>query len=184
MTAASDAPSDLVRRLTEGDPAALEEAFRLYGARCNAVAYRVLRDAARAEDAVQEAFFTLWRRRSGLVVRTAGVAPWLIVVTRNAALETLRREARRAAREGRLSNEDAPGLDPSAAYLAEESATQVREALKELPAEQRQVVEAAYFKRQTLGQISAETSTPLGTVKSRARLALARLARTLEPEMI
>jgi len=185
MTASPDTESDLIRRLTAGDQTALEEAFRLYGARCNAVALRILHDAARAEDAVQEAFLTLWRRRSGLVVRTAGVAPWLVVVTRNAALEAWRRDARRSAREERAASETADlAVDTAAGVLAEEAAAQVREALKTLPPEQRQVIDASYFKHRTLAQISQETSTPLGTVKSRARLALARLARVLEPETI
>jgi RNA polymerase sigma-70 factor (ECF subfamily) len=175
---------DLIRGLCADAPSALEEAFRLYGARCKAIAFRILREDMRAEDAVQEAFLTLWRRRAGLVVRTAGIAPWLFVVTRNAALQILRGDTRRAARESATieTADFTSGADPSELVATRGTAQDVRAALQTLPPEQRGVVTSAYFGLRTLAQIAAETNTPLGTVKSRMRAALARLANVLEPE--
>ena len=178
--AAADEPG-LVARLNAGDPAALEDAFRIYGARCAAIAGRILRDTVRAEDAVQEAFLSLWRRRGGLTVRTAGIGPWLSVVTRNAALETLRRDTRRAQREIRAAEPDAP-IDPQVVAGAQFEAQRVRAAIAELPPEQRSIVESSYFGFHTLAQIAAESDTPLGTVKTRMRAALSKLARVLEPQ--
>jgi RNA polymerase sigma-70 factor, ECF subfamily len=171
----------LVTRLKAGDPEALEAAFRVYGPRCMAVAMRILRDTGRGEDAVQEAFLALWRRRDGLTVRTAGIGPWLVVVTRNAALETWRRDTRRTARENRAA-EPEPAIDPQQEAATRVEAQRVREALDQLPDEQRHVVESAYFRFQTLAQIAADSNTPLGTVKTRVRAALSRLARALEPQ--
>ena len=172
----------LVQRLTHGDPAALEDAYRDYAPRCKAVAYRVLHDNARAEDAVQEAFLALWRHRDGLVVRTGGIGPWLFTVTRNAALASLRAESRRSAREERAAEpEQIP--DPSESIAANEAAASVRAALADLPEEQRTVIAYAYFGAMTLPQISQRTGAPLGTVKRRAQLGLSKLARSLRPQL-
>ena len=174
--------SDLVRRLAAGDPVALEDAYRSYAPRCKGVAYRVLRDDARAEDAVQEAFLALWRHREGLVVRTGGIGPWIFTVTRNAALALLRSESRRTAREERVA-ENAPADDPFEAVSARGAAQEVRAALAELPDEQRTVISYAYFGALALPQIAQRTGAPLGTVKRRAQLGLSKLARALRPQL-
>ena len=178
---ASSSELDLVRRLGEDDPTALEDAYSLFAARCNAVAYRILQDHARAEDAVQEAFLSLWRHRKGLVVRTAGLAPWLVVVTRNAALATVRSESRRTARENR-TGADERAVDPAEIATSNTMATQVRTALRELPEEQQKVIELAYYRFMTMAQIAERTGSPIGTVKRRAQLALQRLARTMRTQ--
>ncbi len=165
----------LVTRLCSDDPTALEEAYQRYAARCKAVAYRILADEMRAEDAVQEAFLALWRHRAGLVVRTAGIAPWLITVTRNAALSALRARTRAVERESRLELASEPA-DPAQLVAAGAEANAVREALSSLPDEQRNVIEMAYFGLLTLSQIANRTGAPLGTVKRRAQLGLRRLA--------
>jgi RNA polymerase sigma-70 factor, ECF subfamily len=174
--------ADLVRRLAGGEPQALEEAYGTYAPRCKAVAQRVLRDALRAEDAVQEAFLALWRHRDGLVVRTGGIGPWLCTVTRNAALAVLRSESRRGAREER-ARVDEPGADPFDEVMARGAADSVRRALADLPPEQRTVLSFAYFGAMTLPQIAERTGAPLGTVKRRAQLGLSRLARALRPQL-
>ena len=173
---------ELVRRLTNGDPTALEDAYGAYAPRCKAVAYRVLRDETQAEDAVQEAFLALWRHRDGLVVRTSGIGPWLFTVTRNAALASLRAQSRRSAREERAAEMERID-DPSEMVATRETAQSVRAALAGLPDEQRAVISYAYFGSMTLSQISQRTGAPLGTVKRRAQLGLSKLARTLRPQL-
>lgn len=172
--------SDLVRRLSADEPAALEQAYELFGGRCNAVASRVLRNDEAARDAVQEAFLSLWRHRHGLVVRTGGLWPWLSVVTRNAAIGILRSEAWRARREERFE-EDRPTVatDPLELATAHGEATRLRSALRSLPPEQQSVLELAYFRFLTMAQIAERTATPVGTVKRRAQLALRQLSRLL-----
>ncbi|MBV8081634.1 MAG: sigma-70 family RNA polymerase sigma factor [Candidatus Eremiobacteraeota bacterium] len=174
--------AELVRRLAADEPSALEEAYRAYGPRCKAVAYRLLQQDASAEDAVQEAFLALWRHRNGLVVRTGGIGPWLYTVTRNAALGILRSESRRSAREERALDVE-PGPDPFDEVAADEAARGVRAALAELPAEQRTVITSAYYRAMTLAQIAQQTGAPLGTIKRRAQLGLSKLARALGPSV-
>jgi RNA polymerase sigma-70 factor, ECF subfamily len=176
--------SDLVRRLAADEPAALERTYELYGARCNAIAYRVLQNDEAARDAVQEAFLSLWRHRRGLVVRTGGLWPWLSVVTRNAAIGILRSETWRARREQRFdaNKTEPPTADPLEVAAARGDATRLRGALQALPPEQQNVVELAYFRFLTMTQIAEQTATPVGTVKRRAQLALRRLARLMSED--
>ncbi len=176
----ASAESDVIRRLADDDPAALADAYHTHAGRCRAVAYRILRDDAAAADAVQEAYLSLWRHRAGLVVRSAGIGPWLVVATRNAALNMARTAMRRSARETMASSAASGDVeDPVAMALATIDAAEVRTAVGALPEDQRTVIALSYFKGETLAQIAARTGTPLGTVKRRAQLALARLARTL-----
>ena len=173
----------LVQRLVAGDAAALEAAYRMHAPRCNAVAYRILQDFAAAQDAVQEAFLSLWRHREGLVVRSAGVGPWLIVVTRNAALASLRSSRARVAREDRTTALDAAvPSDPTHAVEQRDNAATVRRALGQLPQDVRTVIELAYFRYLTMAQIAQTTETPLSTVKDRAQSGLRRLAQVLAQE--
>ncbi len=177
-------PADLVSRLVQGDPVALEDAYREHAARCNAIAYRVLRDEDRARDAVQEAFLSLWRHRDGLVVRSAGIGPWLVVVTRNAAIQMLRRAATRTSREERAATADTDpsAPDPSDVVAAGAESQWVRSAIAALPAEQRAVIEYAYFRYMTMSQIAERTKTPLATIKRRAQIALRQLASKLREQ--
>lgn len=176
MTASADA--DLASRLAADDQSALDEAYRVYSARCKAVAMRALCDDALAQDAVQEAFLSLWHHRAGLVVRAAGIGPWLVVVTRNAALNIARTGRRRASREAANAPVEHP-QDPTAIALANVEAAGLRDAIERLPDEQRSVIRLAYFGGATLREVADRTGAPLGTVKRRAQLALAHLARTL-----
>ncbi|HKW44559.1 MAG TPA: sigma-70 family RNA polymerase sigma factor [Candidatus Eremiobacteraceae bacterium] len=174
-----DSGDSVVARLRAGDPAALAEVYERHAPGCRGVAFRVLRDDALAEDAVQEAFAALWRRRDGMTARAAGLGPWLVVVTRNAALTLLRADTRRRLREEREFAGTPAGRsgDPSDALTAKETAASVVAALDGLPSEQREVIRLAYYERLTLAQVSERTGAPLGTVKRRAQIALQRLAR-------
>jgi RNA polymerase sigma-70 factor, ECF subfamily len=174
---------ELARRLVGGDPSALEDAYREHAARCNAIAFRVLGDDDRARDAVQEAFLALWRHRQGLVVRTAGIGPWLTVVTRNAALAMLRSSGALTRREER-ARADIVTTAPDPADLASSNAdTQtLRGAVASLPLEQQAVIELAYFNFMTMREIAERTETPLGTVKRRAQLGLRRLGKILSEQ--
>jgi RNA polymerase sigma-70 factor (ECF subfamily) len=176
-----ESSDSVIVRLRAGDPTALAEAYERHSALCRGVAYRVLRDEALAEDAVQDAFASLWRRRESMTVRAAGLSPWLVVVTRNAALSLLRADTRRRLREERefAATPAEAGRDPSDIVTADEAAAAVVAALDDLPKEQRDVIQLAYFDRLTLAQVAERTGAPLGTVKRRAQMALQRLARLM-----
>lgn len=173
--------AELIKELAADEPSALERAYQLYGARCNAIAYRILLDDDSARDAVQEAFLSLWRHRHGLVVRTGGLVPWLTVVTRNAALGILRSATSRAQRESRAQklSPDQTAADPAEVVTARNVSGILHDALGKLPAEQQSVVELAYFKYLTMAQIAERTATPVGTVKRRAQLALRHLGKLI-----
>lgn len=183
MTSSPD-KADLIRRFIADDPSALEDAYHQHAARCNAIAYRVLGDQDRARDAVQEAFLALWRHRHGLVARTAGLGPWLAVVTRNAAIAILRSSGSRSEREERphtgLTMESVS--DPADLVTSSVDASGVRSALSALPIEQKTVIVLAYFRFMTMTQIAERTETPLGTVKRRAQMALRQLGRILSEQ--
>jgi len=183
---ASPTALELIRRLHDDDPVALEDAYALHAARCNAIAYRVLADDDRARDAVQEAFLALWRHRHGLVVRTAGIGPWLSVVTRNAAIAMLRSAGARARREDRVQAADASttASDPADLVVSGVVADALRAALAMLPAEQQAVINLAYFRFMTMAQIAQRTGTPLGTVKRRAQLALRHLGHIMSEQRL
>ncbi|HLW37152.1 MAG TPA: sigma-70 family RNA polymerase sigma factor [Candidatus Eremiobacteraceae bacterium] len=169
--------ADIVRRLQSDDPVALEEAFALFGGRCNAIAYGVLHDDQAAADAVQDAFLSLWQHRHGLVVRGAGLGPWLFVVVRNAALTIFRKDSARSNRESRSELLQPPDAspDPAQAVAGQDQAAELRRVMTRLPEEQKNVLELAYFGFLTLAQIAERTNTPLGTVKRRAQRALQQL---------
>jgi RNA polymerase sigma-70 factor, ECF subfamily len=178
MTSTTDA--DLVRRLVAGDATALEDVYAFHSGRCNGIAYRILGNDEAAHDAVQEAFLSLWRHRQGLVIRTAGIGPWLFVVTRNAALTIHRREAAREKREDSLAVLAAGSdADPAVVVASNAASSALQKAVDQLTPEQREVIQLAYFKWMTLTQIAARTNTPLGTVKRRAQLAVRRLGALL-----
>jgi RNA polymerase sigma factor (sigma-70 family) len=162
---------ELLGRLTAGDPQALAEIYDAYGGRCYALARRLLGDPNLAEDAVQEALLGLWRAPERFDPARASLATFLLTLTHRRAVDVLRREALQ--RRGRVASDeglaDLPSEDAGTAEQAEAqlAGADVRRALKQLPAPQREALLLAYFQGYTQREISALTGTPLGTVKTR-----------------
>jgi RNA polymerase sigma-70 factor (ECF subfamily) len=175
-------PSDgeLIERIAGGDRAAFEELYQRYARAVLGLALRRLGDRGRAEDASQEAFVAIWRSaRTYDSARGAG-APWLYTVARNAITDGLRRTPEPAA-----ELEDGPGREPDPAYHAEQAwqAWRVHRALEMLPKHERPVIELAYWRGLSQSEIAQTLGIPLGTVKTRTRSALSRLADALEGEL-
>ena len=177
----------IVARLKEGDPAALRELYQQEERRAFALAFRVVGDAAAAEDAVQEAFTQLWERAGQLTLDGGRIESLLMTIVRRRAVDF----ARRRGRAGQpLPDPDLlPQIDEQASALldrVEDRLTtdglrdELRAALAGLPAEQHQVVNHAYFGGLTLREIAVREGLPLGTVKSRLRLAMAKLTETMK----
>lgn len=170
---------ELIARVGEGDAGAFDLLYRRYARPVFALALRRLGDRGRAEDAVQETFASVWRSARSYRQERGPGAPWLYAVARNAIVDR-----RRALGEPPAEAVDEPAKDPGPAERAESSWTawRVHRALAELPDNERRLIELAYWGGLSQSEIAQFLDVPLGTVKTRTRSALARLADMLEGE--
>jgi len=170
----------LIERVGDGDRPAFEELYRRYARAVLGLALRRLGDRGRAEDAAQDAFVAIWRSARTYDSGRGTGAPWLYAVARNAITDGLRRAPKPAA-----ELEDRPGGGPDPADRAEASWTawRVHRALEVLAPHERPVIELAYWRGLSQSEIAESLGIPLGTVKTRTRSALARLADALEDEL-
>ena len=172
------ADTDLVAQLAAGSQEALAELYDRYGRLAYSVALRVLGDPGRAEDAVQEAFLRIWSHAASFDVRRGSLRTWLLTAVRNRSIDYLRGRGAHERQELELQPalaEVAPRSDPWREVSVSLERSAVREAMSNLPVEQRQAVELAYFSGYSQREIADMTSVPLSTVKGRMRLALEKL---------
>ncbi|MGH9788693.1 MAG: sigma-70 family RNA polymerase sigma factor [Candidatus Acidiferrales bacterium] len=181
-TAASDAA--LVRRVEAGDEAALASLYDRYANLVYSVAFRVLRDKPAAEEILQDIFYQLWRTADRFDPARGSLPGWLLVAARNRAISRLRRSP--------AFGPNAPADDPArlevalpfnleSAVAQRQAMSKVQQSMQQLPPEQRQALEMAYFEGMTHSEIAARTGDPLGTIKSRLRAAVETLRRVLNP---
>jgi RNA polymerase sigma-70 factor (ECF subfamily) len=170
---------ELIARVGEGDAGAFELLNRRYARPVFALALRRLGDRGRAEDAVQETFASVWRSARSYRQERGPGAPWLYAVARNAIVDR-----RRTLGEPPAEAVDEAAKDPGPPERAEASWTawRVHRALAELPDNERRLIELAYWGGLSQSEIAQFLNIPLGTVKTRTRGALARLADMLEGE--
>lgn len=175
---------ELLERVARGDVDALRALYDEHGARAMAIANRILRDPIEAEDVVQETFVELWRRASQFDAGRGGAIAWVVTIARSRAIDRLR--ASGTAGRAIAGVATAPEMlvsarMPSPNEEAERRRDEVRVAgaLAALPPEQRETIELAYFEGLTQSEIAARTSSPLGTVKMRVKLAISKLAALL-----
>lgn len=180
VSSAVSTDGKLIERVAEGDRGAFDELYRRYARAVLGLALRRLGDRGRAEDATQEAFVAIWRSARTFDSGRGSGAPWLYAVARNAITDGLRRTPTPAA-----ELEDGPGdaPDPSDEAEASWTAWRVHRALEVLPEHERPVIELAYWRGLSQSEIASRLQIPLGTVKTRTRSALARLADALEDEL-
>jgi RNA polymerase sigma-70 factor, ECF subfamily len=170
----------LIQRVAGGDRPAFDELYRRYARAVLGLALRRLGDRGRAEDAAQEAFLAIWRSARTYDPQRGRGAPWLYAIARNAITDGLRRTP-----EPAVDPEDGPGGGPDPSERAESAwvAWRVHRALELLPEHERPVIELAYWRGLSQSEIAETLGIPLGTVKTRTRSALARLADALEEEL-
>ena len=175
---------ELVERCREGDEQAFRGLFRRYAPTAQALARRIVRYPALAEEIVQEVFLSVWRSPATHDPARGSVRSWLMGMVHHRSVDAVRREEaqRRRAAEAIpdvIDLSDDPGVTvPEEIGLPEERKV-VRHALEKLPPEQRQVIELAYFEGLSQSEIAARTGDPLGTVKGRVRSAMEKLAGLL-----
>jgi RNA polymerase sigma-70 factor, ECF subfamily len=171
--------ADLLLRVGEHDRAAFEELYHRYVRSVMGLALRRLRDRGRAEDAVQEIFAAVWRSAASYRPERGPAAPWIYAVARNAIIDRLR-----ARNEPTAEAPDSASTDPGPLERAESSyvSWRVHRALEGLPDKEREVVELAYWSGMSQSEVAEYLHIPLGTVKTRTRSALARLATELDGE--
>jgi RNA polymerase sigma-70 factor (ECF subfamily) len=176
------ADEDLMALVKDGEPRAFEVIFDRHGAAAFSLAYRMCGRRAMAEDVVQEAFMSLWRSGARYDRRRGSVRNWVLGVVHNRAIDAFRRglvrDSRNVSDEG-LADRLAASEQTDVEVARREEARKVRLALDELPPEQRQVIELAYFGGFTHLQIAQMLDLPAGTVKGRMRLGLTKMRMAL-----
>lgn len=172
------ADEDLMPLVHEGDARAFEVVFDRHADAAFSLAYRMCGRRGMAQDIVQDAFLSLWRSGARYERSRGSVRSWVLSVVRNRAIDMFRRETVRTGRdvsaEGVVERMPAPD-DVALDAERREGARNVRAALRDLPAEQRQVIELAYFGGFSHLQIAEMLAVPAGTVKGRMRLGLSKL---------
>ena len=178
-----DVDRGLLARIAARDADALGALYDTYGRMVFGMLHALLPTPEAAEEVVQDTFHSVWRNARAYAPARGSVRTWLLAIARNAAIDWRRTKGTRLARERPLEDAEERS-DPAADRLLERAVRddRVRQALADLPAEQRQVVALAFYGGLTQTEIAKRTGTPLGTVKGRARLALARLRETLAEE--
>jgi RNA polymerase sigma-70 factor (ECF subfamily) len=172
------ADEDLMPLVRDGDARAFEVVFDRHADAAFSLAYRMCGRRSTAEDVVQEAFVSLWRSGAAYDRGRGSVRSWILGVVRNRAIDLFRRESVRTGKdvnaEGLVEQMRAPD-DTEATIERREDSVQIRAALQELPADQRQVIELAYFGGFSHSQIASMLELAPGTVKGRMRLGLTKL---------
>jgi len=169
-------------RMAQGDPDALAELYDRHSRRVFSLALRILQDSPEAEDIVQEVFAQAWRQAARYDAKRGAVGAWLLNLTRSRAIDRLRSARARpdvADDERAVTELRDQGSTPDVQLLAVEQIGLVRTALKELPVLQRVALELAYYEGLTHAEIAAQLDQPLGTVKTRIRLAMLKLRDSL-----
>ncbi len=176
------ADEDLMELVRDGEARAFEVVFDRHGGAAFSLAYRMCGSRARAEDVVQDAFLSLWRSGTGYDRARGSVRSWILSVVHNRAIDAFRREASkesRDVRDERLAEQVSSPELTEAEVERRDDAHRVRSALLELPVDQRQVIELAYFGGFTHSEIAEMLELPAGTVKGRMRLGLSKLRVSL-----
>lgn len=173
---------EVMARVSVGSSLAFTVLYDRYRDRAYRIARSVCRDDGRAQDAVQDAFASLWKTRTAYSAQAGSVAPWMLSVVRYRAIDIARRDQRHASQRARvecLSTVPSPGC-VAEHVLAGIDAGRLRELLGELPEPQRDVLALAFYGQLTHAEIAAHLDLPTGTVKGRIRLGLRRLRLQLE----
>ncbi len=181
--------TELFQRTARGDGFSLHELHRRYSGPLRATAFRILNNSRDAEEVVQETFVQIWEKASVYDERRGKPFSWALTLTRNKAIDRLRRVQRRARLHDDLAREtniraqlfETDSADEAAAH---ETQAIVRSAVILLSKDQRRAIELAFFTGLTQREIAQQLGQPLGTVKARIRRGMIKLRQTLDPKLL
>ncbi|HXF26035.1 MAG TPA: sigma-70 family RNA polymerase sigma factor [Bryobacteraceae bacterium] len=178
---------ELVRRLKNRDPEAMADLYDRYGRITYSLIYRIVRNAAMAEDLVQETFLRIWNRVHAFDEQKGSLSPWVLTVARNRAIDYLRSvDGRRRESVFELEKMEEPALFSNLEndIMNMDRAQILREAFLKLSENQRTVIELAYYEGLSQSEMAERLQQPLGTVKTWVRTALKTLRNEIEQAAI
>jgi RNA polymerase sigma-70 factor, ECF subfamily len=175
----------LMSQVKGGSVEAFEELYDRYNARAYRVAWSVCHDQGHTEDAVQEAFLSIWKTRMAYQSQRGTVAAWLLTAVRYRAIDVVRRDHKHSSRQ---AGEHMLAMHPTPGTLADQvanrgEAERLRALLTRLPEAQREVITLAFYGELTHTEIATALELPAGTVKGRMRLGLHKLRASIEKEV-
>jgi RNA polymerase sigma-70 factor (ECF subfamily) len=171
----------LVERIaTSADKQAFASLFRHFAPRVKSYLLRLGAGGAQAEELTQEAMIMVWRKAASFDRNQSSVATWLFTIARNKRIDAIRRERRPEIDPSDPALVPDPEPAPDVALAVDQRDTRLRAAIATLPAEQAELLKLAFYEDKSHGDIAAERGIPLGTVKSRLRLAFGRLRKVME----
>jgi RNA polymerase sigma-70 factor (ECF subfamily) len=181
--AGEDAEASLLSRVARGDRAALRKLYDRLSGQALAVSLRILGSRSEAEEVVQEVFLEVWGRAASFDVHRGRGRTWVLSIARNRAIDRFRsRDAAGRAVEGARAQSapEPPAVTPLESAEQRETRQRIQAALATLSPEQRRVLELGYFEGLSHSEMAEKLGEPLGTVKSRVRLALEKLAQLID----
>ncbi len=176
---------ELLAGIARRDSDSLLRLYRKYSHRVFSLVYRILGDRPAAEEVLQDTFYRLWERSQLYQPEKGQLISWLLTVARNLALDHKRKESRRADSNVSVMGGEFSGVDPdslpatSSALEDPDFGPTIRRVLERLPAEQKKVIELAYFEGLTHQELADKLGQSLGTVKTRIRLGLSKLREAM-----
>ncbi|TVR75283.1 MAG: sigma-70 family RNA polymerase sigma factor [Sphaerobacteraceae bacterium] len=184
-----DLPDDqLVARMSEGDVDALDVLYDRYARAVFSFAVRIVHDSRIAEEVLQEAFMRTWQQSGRYELNRGNYASWLLSITHNLAIDEVRKSQRRPQKADMVDITDVLRSEVDTTVNIEEAAEAtelrgvIRTAMDTLPDAQRRAVELAYFEGLSQREIAAFLNEPLGTIKTRMRLAMQKLKDVLSKQ--
>lgn len=174
-----EALGELSEQIAKGDVDALKQVFEAFAGMALAVAVRIVKNRAEAEEVVQDSFIQMWNSATRYEPQRASIATWIMSIVKSRAIDRIRSNDTRARLAESITLESTPLSEDN--NVGEQldgrrAAHHVQGLLSTLPTEQREVLELAYFQGLSHQEISSRTSLPLGTVKTRVRRATLKLA--------
>jgi RNA polymerase sigma-70 factor (ECF subfamily) len=178
---------ELLAKIGDQDRDALSTLYDRYGRRVFALAVRILNDPVGSEEVTQDVFMSVWRRGATYTTKKGKFTTWLFSIAHNRTIDELRKRRRDRSRLNDNIEDHydlkSGDISPADAAVVQSEYAKIRAAMEGLPEEQKNVVELSYFKGLTQTEIAEKTGQPLGTVKTRMRLALKKLRKALSAEM-